>query len=128
LTGRAAGWVAAGVESAGLAEAGQLEPEGTLHLELRSVTHASSFVRPKRDLIADLNPGQRFAKRQLAPKFLASLNSDYFSPISLATALLWIAVDGWHCRFQRASANSSKQNSQSQRGLWAWLFLSSPQL
>ncbi len=43
---------------AGLAEAGQLKPKGTLHLELRSVAHSSSFgVRPwEGGVIADLDP------------------------------------------------------------------------
>ncbi len=69
-----AGWVASGGESSGLAEAGQLEPEGTLHLELRSVTHASSFVRPKGDLIADLKlQSRRFAKRQPASRCFLEL-------------------------------------------------------
>jgi hypothetical protein len=42
-------WVGSCGKRARFAETGQLKPEGTLHLELRSVTHASSFVRPKRD-------------------------------------------------------------------------------
>ena len=62
-----AGWKVALLERPGLAQSGQLDTEGALHLELRAVAHLFVILYRrvgKTQLPISANAHRRFAKRQ----------------------------------------------------------------